>query len=252
MASTAIPPAEAAESGNSIGRIFGAVFNPKPTFESIARRPTWLVPLLLLTLVSMGTVVTLGHTMGWRALIEQQIQKNPAAQRQIERLTPEQRQQMLEQQVKFVPITVYVGGALGSAITLVILAAVFLGIFNLVSGVPMGFKTSLSIVAYAFTPRLIYGLLAIPILFLKDPSTVDPQNMVASNPAVFLSDGAAAWLVALLGSLDLFSIWVILLLSVGYSAVNPKKLSFGKAFGAIFGVWLIYVLVRVGIAAAFS
>jgi hypothetical protein len=34
--------------------------------------------------------------------------------------------------------------------------------------------------------------------------------------------------------------------------VNPRKLSFGKAFGAIFGIWLIYVLVRVGIAAAFS
>ncbi len=81
---------------------------------------------------------------------------------------------------------------------------------------------------------------------------MDPQNIVASNPAVFLADGAAAWLVTLLGSIDLFSIWVVLLLSVGYSAVNPKKLSFGKAFGAVFGVWLIYVLLRVGIAAAFS
>jgi hypothetical protein len=252
MASTPISPAEVPESDNSISRIFGALFSPKPTFASIARRPTWLVPLLLLTLVSMGTVATLGHTMGWRALIEQQIQKNPSAQRRIEQLTPEQRQQMIEQQVKIVPITVYVVGALGSAITMVTLAAVFLGVFNLVSGVPMGFKTSLSVVAYAWTPRLIYGLLAIPILFLKDPSTVDPQNIVASNPAVFLADGTAAWLVTLLGSIDLFSIWVVLLLSVGYSAVNPKKLSFGKAFGAIFGVWLVYVLVRVGLAAAFS
>ncbi|MBZ5501261.1 MAG: YIP1 family protein [Acidobacteriia bacterium] len=252
MASTANPPAEAPESGNSISRIFGAIFSPRPTFASIARRPTWLVPLLLLTVVSTGAVATLGHTMGWRALLEQQIQKNPSAQRRIEQLTPEQRQQMVEQQMKIIPITVYVGGIVGSAITLVTLAAVFLGVFNLVSGVPMGFKTSLSIVAYAYTPRLIYGLLAIPILFLKDPSTVDPQNMVASNPAVFLADGAAGWLATLLGSLDLFSIWVVLLLSVGYSAVNPKKLSFGKAFGVIFGVWLVYVLVRVGIAAAFS
>ena len=252
MASTTVPPAEVPESGNSISRIFGALFSPKATFESIVRRPTWLVPLLLLTLVSMGAGFAIGQRMGWRPLIEQQIQKNPSAQRRLEQLTPEQRQQIIDQQVKYVPISVYVASTLGSAVVLVIIAAVFLGIFNLASGVPMGFATSLSIAVYAWTPRLIYGLLAILILFLKDPSTVDPQNIVASNPAVFLADGAAAWLATLLRSLDLFSFWVMGLLSVGYSAVNPKKLSFGKAFATVFGVWLIYVLVRVGLAAAFS
>ena len=35
---------EAPEKVNSFGRIVGVIFSPKETFESIARRPTWLVP----------------------------------------------------------------------------------------------------------------------------------------------------------------------------------------------------------------
>jgi hypothetical protein len=56
----------------------------------------------------------------------------------------------------------------------------------------------------------------------------------------------------LLGSLDLFSFWMMILMAIGYSATNPKKISVGKAFGSIIAVWFIYVLVKVGIAAAFS
>lgn len=252
MASTIAPSAEAPESGNSFRRIIGALFSPKPTFESIVKRPTWLVPTLLITVVSIAAGVTIGQRMGWRGLLEQQMQKNPIAQRRLEQLNPEQRQQMIDQQLKFIPATVYVTSAVSPAILLIVVAAILLGMFNLVGGVSMRFTTSFGIVAYAWTPMLISGLLAIVILFLKGPSTLDPQNIVASNAAMFLPDNAARWMSVLLGSLDLFSFWVMLLLALGFSAVNPKKLSFGKAFATILGVWLFYVLVRVGIAAALS
>jgi len=252
MATTTVSPAETPESVNSIGRIFGVLFSPKATFASIARRPTWFLPLLLITLVSIGAAVLIGQRIGWRAVIEQQVAKNPAAQRQLEQLTPQQRQQALEAQMKYVGIAVYVASVAGPAIIILVVAAALLGLFNLVGGVSMRFATSVGIVAYAWMPRVIYGLLAIVILFLKDPQTVDVQNIVASNPAVFLSDGAASWLVMLLGALDLFSFWAMLLLAVGYSAVNPKKLSFAKAFAVIFGIWLVIVLARVGLAAVFS
>jgi len=249
MASTAIPPAE---DGNSLSRIFGALFSPKPTFESIARRPTWILPMLVITLISIGGGIVAGHRLDWRTVVEQQIQKRPSAQRRVEQLPPEQREQMLAQQAKIIPITVYAASFAGPPIVMLVIGAVFLGVFNLVSGVPMGFKTSLSIVAHAWMPQVINSLLAIVILCLKDPATIDVQNIVASNLAVFLPDGAATWMSTLLGALDLFSIWVMLLMALGYQAVNPRKLTFGKALGTIVGVWLILVLLRVGLAAAFS
>jgi hypothetical protein len=41
-------------------------------------------------------------------------------------------------------------------------------------------------------------------------------------------------------------------MGIGYSAANPKKISFGKALVTIVVAWAIYVVCKVGIAAAFS
>jgi hypothetical protein len=101
-------------------------------------------------------------------------------------------------------------------------------------------------------PGLIAGLLGILVLFLKDPSTVDIQHLVATNAGAFLSDDAPKWQESLLSSLDLFTFWSMILMGMGYNAANPKKISFGKALGTIVVVWAIYVVCKVGIAAAFS
>jgi lipopolysaccharide export LptBFGC system permease protein LptF len=42
------------------------------------------------------------------------------------------------------------------------------------------------------------------------------------------------------------------LMAMGFSAINPKKISIGKGFGLVLAVWLFWVIVKVGLAAAFS
>jgi hypothetical protein len=39
---------------SGFGRLIGVLVSPGKTFESIARRPTWLVPLLVLVAVGAG------------------------------------------------------------------------------------------------------------------------------------------------------------------------------------------------------
>jgi hypothetical protein len=114
------------------------------------------------------------------------------------------------------------------------------------------FKTALGIVAYAGLPWLISGIFGVLVIFLKDPSTVDLQNLVASNPGAFLSGDAPKWLTALLTSIDIFAIWNIALLGLGFSTINPKKLSFAKAFTTVLVVWIFYVAVKVGVTAIFT
>jgi hypothetical protein len=87
---------------------------------------------------------------------------------------------------------------------------------------------------------------------LKDPANVDLQNLVASNPGAFLAGDAPKWLAALLTSIDIFAIWNIALVGVGFSAINPKKLSFGKAFSIVLVLWIFYVAVKVGVIALLS
>ena len=47
MSSSPTVAGEAPESTNAIGRMIGALFSPQKTFQSIARRPTWLPPVIL-------------------------------------------------------------------------------------------------------------------------------------------------------------------------------------------------------------
>jgi hypothetical protein len=127
-----------------------------------------------------------------------------------------------------------------------VVAGVLLGAFTLTGSVKVNFKTSLAIAAYAGLPWVIQGLLGVLVIFLKDPATVDLQNLVASNPGAFLASDGPKWLAALLNSIDIFAIWNIALVAVGFSAINPKKLSFGKAFITVLVLWMFYVAVKVG------
>lgn len=254
MVTTATPAPESPvpAPASSVGRIFGALFSPKATFESIAKQPTWIVPVILGCVIGILVSTVIGRQIGWRAVVEKRIAESPSAQKQMEQLSPEDREKSITAQAKFSPYIVYFINVVGPFAGALLLAAIFLGAFNLLYGAGIGFKTSLGIVSYGWIPQLIVYILAIPILFLKDPATVDVQNIVASNPGAMLSDDSAKWLVALLGSLDVFSFWAMILLAFGFSAASPKKVSFGKAFGTILFVWVIYVVCKVGLTAIFS
>ena len=73
---------------------------------------------------------------------------------------------------------------------------------------------------------------------------LDPENPVATNLAAFLPDDSAKWLVALCKSLDIFTIWTLILIASGFAAVNPKKLKGAKSYVIVFSVWGALVLVK--------
>ncbi len=248
MASAATPTPAPATTDNSFSRIFGVLFAPKPTFESIVRRPTWVVPVVLGCIFFMAVVAVFTQRGGWPSFFE----KQNATNSRMQKMSAEDRERTMNAQVKFAPTFGYVEGVVIPPIAAVVVAAVLMLVFNLSGATKVDFKTSLAIVSYAWVPWLIHGVLSILILFLKDPASVDLQNIVASNPGAFLSDDASKWLVSLLSSIDIFAMWTLILLAIGYSATNPKKLSFGKAFVLVVIPWLFFIAIKVGLTAAFS
>jgi hypothetical protein len=252
MASPTVPAQQAPQPVGSVGRLFGVFFEPKATFESIVQKPTWVLPMLAVIVISIVIVALIGSRVGWRQVIDRQIASSPRAQQRMEQVPAEQREAILERQAKFAPIVGYAGVIVGTIVAEIVVAAVLLALFNIISGSRTGFSTSLGIVAHSWMPYVIAGLLGVLILFIKDPSTIDTQNLVASNPGALLPDTAPKWLVSLFTSLDLFTFWVLILQAIGYRSTNPKKISFGKALGGILIVWLLFVLVKVGLTAAFA
>lgn len=232
----------------AFGRLIGAIINPRPTFEDIARKPSWLLPLLLLIILSLSITYIFGKRVGWRAFMEKQLAQNS----RVQQLTPEQRERTLETQVKVAPIIGYVFGVIGFPIIVVILAAIFMGIFNATSSAALDFKTSLSVVTHSWMPYVIASLLGILVLYLKPPDQIDLQNLVASNAGAFLSSDAPKWLLSLCTSLDIFTFWVLGLTAFAYSAVRPKKIKFSSALTWIVGIWVVFILIKVGFTAMFS
>ena len=250
MATPAISSSEpgAAAPTGALSRVFGVFFSPKATFESIAARPTWIVPVVLICLMQLAVVSVFSRRVGWRSMIEKQDANNS----RMQEMPPAQLERTVQLQVKYAPVAGYFFAAVGPFLGVAVVGGILLGLFNGITGARMELKGALGVVSHAWMPGLIAGLLAVVVLFLEDPSSVDLQNLVASNPGVLLSDSSPRWLVSLLGSIDLFSFWTMFLMAVGFHAASPKKISFGKALGVILFAWACYVVVKVGFAAAFS
>jgi len=238
---------EAPENGNSFSRIVGVIFSPRPTFESIARRPTWLVPIILLCIVEIGVVAVYGQRVGWRSLIEKQMGNNS----QFQQLPAADQQQRIEIATKYASKIAYVEVIVGPFIAALLFAGIFWLLFNMGAGAKVGYKHSLAITSYGLVPGILASILGILVIFLKDPSTVDIQNLLASNVGAFLSSDAPKPLAALLKSVDILIFWEMFLIAVGFSAAAPRKLSTGKAFAWLFGLWAVLVLARMGIASVF-
>jgi hypothetical protein len=243
-----MPEVETQARVSPFGRIFGVLFSPKPTFEDIARKPTWLLPVLILAI--LGTVVAVGinQKMNWREYMSQQIEKSPAGAQ----LSADQKQQRIEAGAKFAPISAYVFGIPAPVIVVLVVALIMWGAYNLLGGANLNYKTALAIVSHAYVPLIIANVLFLIVLFLKPYGTLDLDNPVATNLAAFLPEDTAKWLLAIGKNLDIFVLWITLLIAIGFAAANPKKLKDGKPYTIAFGMLVVWVILRVGAAFIFS
>jgi hypothetical protein len=252
MATTSVPTPEAQADAqpaiSPVGRIIGVFFSPKPTFEDIVRKPSWVLPIVLQTIFSIAIVFAMNQRINWRDFMAQQIEKSS----QAAQLSPEQKEQRIEAGAKFAASFTYAIVIIVPICVALVVGLVMWGAYNLLGGANTTFGTSFAITAHAFLTGLINAVLFILILFLKPPGTVDLENPVATNIAAILPDDTAKWLLTLCKSLDVISFWTLILLAIGFAATNPKKLKGGKAFSIALSVWAAYVLVRVGWAFIFS
>jgi Yip1 domain len=244
----AVPAPEPQGSISQFGRLVGVIFSPSVTFADIARKPSWLLPVIILALLGVGVAVGINQKMDWREYMSQQIEKSSRGAT----LTPEQKEQQISMGAKIAPISAYVFGIPAPVVVVLVVALIMWGAYNLLGGANLGYKTSLGIVSHAFVPAIIGNFVFLIVLFLKPRGTLDLDNPVATNIAAFLPDDAAKWLVALCKNLDVFALWILVLIAIGFAAANPKKLKGGKAFTIAFTVWAAYVVIRVGFAFIFS
>jgi hypothetical protein len=232
---------------NHFGRLIGVFFSPKPTFQDIAARPSWILPVVVMTILGGLVAFVMNQKVDWRDVAAKRIEESPRAAN----LTPEQKEQQIAMGAKVSPGFVWAFGICWPILQALIVGAVVLLAYNVIGGAGARFSTSMGIVSHAYFPWIFYSLLFILILFLKAPGTVDLDNPIATNLGSFLPESAPKALMSLGKSIDIFSIWTMFLISIGFTAVNPKKLT-GKAFGIVLSVWGVFVVCKMGLAWIFS
>jgi len=229
-------------------RIVGVFFEPAKTFGDIAQRPSWILPMILAILAGLGFAMAVGQRVGWERIVHQQMD----ASSRMQQMPAAQRDQTLALQVKIMPVTFYAGAVLGAPVVSVIVAAVLLGITAIMSA-GLRFKQVFAAVVWSGLPRMIAAILTIVVIFLKNPDDFNLRNPLAFNPGAFMDPNSGSKFVyALATSLDLFTIWTLLLLATGLKAAAGKKLTFTGAFVAVFVPWAVVVLGGAAIAGAFS
>src|SRR5436309_1742151 len=85
---------------SEFSRIAGVFFEPAQTFEDIAARPRWLVPLLLILAMTLAFSVTFSQHVGWERMMRQQLEASPRAAQ----LSAEQKEQQIAMMARFAPI----------------------------------------------------------------------------------------------------------------------------------------------------
>src|SRR5579864_110894 len=135
---TPTPQAEPLSQG---ARIINTFIAPSKTFTDLRRSASWWAPFLLMVVVSSALVYTAGQKIGFRKIMENQMQAQPKAQERLDNLPADQREARLEAGAKFTGVISYAFPILTLLIWVIIATALF-GTFKFAAGADVSFKVA--------------------------------------------------------------------------------------------------------------
>ena len=231
-------------------RIVNTFVAPSKTFTDLRRSVAWWAPFLLMAIVSTIFVYTAGHKIGFRQIVENQIQTQTKQQARLDLLTPDQREQQIEKVTKFNEWFFYFS-PLYTLFVWLIVAMAFFVTFKFVAGANVSFGISLAIVVYAALPLMLRTLLAtLSVLGGINTDSFSFQNPVPTNLGYFMNPTDGVFLYGWATAVDAFMIWTLALTAIGFTRVSEVKR--GTAFAIVFGWWVVLTLGTTGLGAAFS
>lgn len=103
------------------------------------------------------------------------------------------------------------------------------------------FVAAIMVASYAYVPRILESILAGVQGLLMDPASLDGRYRLSLGAGRFLDpDTASPMMLALLGRVDVFTIWVTVLLAIGLAVTG--KIPRSRAAMAAALVWVIGAL----------
>lgn len=239
------------------GRLSGIYFTPGETFAEFKFDKSLFVPIILPIFISMSLGAFTNYIVTNRIGYENIVRKQMQSVVDSGWMTQEQADEVIRQSANrstLAKVRDLIIPFIFGSLMIIAIAGIF-RLFSMVMGAENGFKPLIAVTAYTFVAiGIIQVILMTLVLYLKNPDEIDLYNPIGSNlgailPAI-ISD-PPRFLTSLASWVDVFGIWRVALLSIGYAAVSRRM----KTSTAAIFMGLLYVLmafVGSAIAAAFS
>jgi hypothetical protein len=214
------------------GKFINIYTNPSKTFAELINRPTWLMPLVIMIILS--AILTY-------AAFPIAIQSQLESFRSNPNISAEQLK-MIEARYEQAGSIQRIIGSVSLIIVFPILYLILAGIFYLTGSVILGgdctFKKVLSVWSWSTLIGVLAIIIKTPLVFLK-------QNMqIAISPALLLpGDSIDSTLYIILSQFDFFTIWQLAVFAFGFGMIY--KFSNAKSYIAVGALWAIWIVIAV-------
>ena len=235
-------PEPAGETMPTASTLTGVFFEPGRTFEALRSRPRFLIAGLILLLLTISVTAVVYQRIDMGQYIRDKMERSPRNANQTE-----------EQKALGVKIGKIVGAVgIPASVPISIAAGAALYLLGVMAfGGTIGYKQSLAVWVYSSLPPAVLGtVVAVLVLFLKAPDTIDPEHLLITNPGAFMGTGSSPVLVAILSQFDLLRFYGLALAAIGLRKV--AKMSSGSAWGVVISLYLIRAVFAVASAAIFG
>lgn len=213
------------EESMSMGKKFlGVLVSPVKTFKAIAVDPRMLIPaIIIIALSALVTAIIVPET---QELTRTLLQKNP-------QMTAD----MIEKSVKWAGIGAVIGVIFITPLMWLIQSAL-LALFNQLSIGQATFKQLFAVSVFSSVPSIIGSILKSGLI-----KTMGAQSITSIKTSLALilpSNTNSGFLFTFLNAIDLFTVWALILLSIGGGIAMNKD---SKKVGIyIFALWLVFIL----------
>ena len=240
---------------NFFSRLVGVLFSPGETFSEIGRAPRVLIPTLLFMILSGFAAYSITDRYGYENIVRKQMESMVnAGFLPAERAEEVIQQQLTPSAIARGKVQSAVAPTIVGLVILLVVAGLF-KLYTLLMGSENRFKSVFSVTAYAF---LAIGLISTAVMllsiYLKDPSEIDMMNPIGSNLGALFSMmglGLPKFVVGLASYVDVFGIWRLILLAIGYATVS-RKMKTGTAAAFLIVLYIIGALIGAGMASMFG
>ncbi len=227
---TAAAPTPAVPDKGLFARAVGIVVAPRQTFEVVAAYPKWLAMFALTIVVT--AVLTGGFfftSVGQQAFLDM-MERRPGSTAQS-----------MEIMQKVAPYMGYI--TIGqlliiTPIVMVIIAGLLMAVFTMLGG-NASFKQVLAVLAHTGVISVLGQLVVIPLNYVTGSMT-SSTNLGVLVP--MLDD--RSFLAVLLGSVDLFRVWLVVVLSIGLAVIYKRRTA-----PIATSLFVLYALIAIGYAA---